>query len=64
MKNKNKYSTISIRFTDEEKEALNNESFIQCKSIADIVREGLKLYFKDDSAFETGTERKSRQWKI
>lgn len=64
MKNKNKYTTISIRFTEEEKEALNNESFMKCIPIADIIRQGLKLYFKDDSAFEITEERKKRQWKI
>ena len=61
---KNKSTTISIRFTEEEKEILNNASFMQCVPIADIIREGLKLYFNDSSSFETGTERKSRQWRI
>lgn len=61
---KNKSTTISIRFTEEEKEILNNASFMKCVPIADIIREGLKLYFNDSSAFETSTEKRSRVWKI
>lgn len=60
----NKSTTISIRFTEEEKNMLNHASFIKCVPIADIIREGLKLYFNDSSAFETGTEKRSRVWKI
>lgn len=60
----NKSTTISIRFTQEEKEILNKASFMKCIPIADIIREGLKLYFNDSSAFETGTEKRSRVWKI
>ncbi len=62
--NKSKSTTISIRFTEEEKEILNNTSFMKCISIADIIREALKLYFNDSSAFETATEKRSRVWKI
>lgn len=62
--NKSKSTTISIRFTEEEKEMLNHASFKNCISIADIIREGLKLYFNDSSAFETSTEKRSRVWKI
>ncbi len=62
--NKSKSTTISIRFTQEEKEILNNASFMKCVPIADIIREGLKLYFNDLSAFETSTEKRSRVWKI
>lgn len=62
--NKSKSTTISIRFTKEEKEILNNASFMKCVPIADIIREGLKLYFNDSSAFETSTEKRSRVWKI
>ena len=61
---KNKSTTISIRFTQEEKEILNNAYFMKCVPIADIIREGLKLYFNDLSAFETSTEKRSRVWKI
>ena len=60
----NKRTTISIRFTEEEKEMLNNVSFMKCIPISDIIREGLKLYFNDSLAFETGTEKRSRVWKI
>ena len=63
MKN-NKSTTISIRFTEEEKEILNNASFKKCVPIADIIRKGLKLYFKNQSIFETSTEKRSRVWKI
>ena len=61
---KNKSTTISIRFTEEEKELLNNASFMKCVPIADIIRESLKLYFNNSSAFETNTEKRSRVWKI
>ena len=61
---KNKSTTISIRFTEEEKEILNNASFMKCVPIADIIRESLKLYFNNSSAFETNTEKRSRVWKI
>ena len=60
----NKSTTISIRFTEEEKDMLNHASFMKCIPIADIIREGLKLYFNDSSAFETGTEKRLRVWKI
>lgn len=60
----NKATTISIRFTEEEKDMLNHASFMKCVPIADIIREGLKLYFNDSSAFETGTEKRLRVWKI
>lgn len=60
----NKSTTISIRFTEEEKDILNHASFMKCVPIADIIREGLKLYFNDSSAFETGTEKRLRVWKI
>ena len=60
----NKSTTISIRFTEEEKDMLNHASFMKCVPIADIIREGLKLYFNDLSAFETSTEKRSRVWKI
>ena len=60
----NKSTTISIRFTEEEKDMLNHASFMKCVPIADIIREGLKLYFNDSSAFETGTEKRLRVWKI
>lgn len=60
----NKSTTISIRFTEEEKDMLNHASFMKCVPIADIIREGLKLYFNDSSAFETGTEKRERVWKI
>lgn len=60
----NKSTTISIRFTEEEKDMLNHASFMKCVPIADIIREGLKLYFNDSSAFETGTEKRGRVWKI
>ena len=60
----NKATTISIRFTEEEKDMLNHASFMKCVPIADIIREGLKLYFDDSSAFETGTEKRLRVWKI
>ena len=62
--NKSKITTISIRFTQEEKEILNNASFVKCVPIADIIRKGLKLYFNDSSAFETSTEKRSRVWEI
>lgn len=62
--NKSKSTTISIRFTEEEKEMLNHASFKKCISIADIIRESLKLYFNNPSAFETSTEKRSRVWKI
>lgn len=62
--NKSKSTTISIRFTEEEKEMLNHASFNKCISIADIIRESLKLYFNNSSAFETNTEKRSRVWKI
>ncbi len=55
----NKSTTISIRFTEEEKEMLNHVSFMKCIPISDVIREGLKLYFNDSSAFETGTEKRS-----
>ena len=60
----NKSTTISIRFTEEEKDMLNHVSFIKCIPISDVIREGLKLYFNDSSAFETGTEKRERVWKI
>ena len=60
----NKSTTISIRFTEEEKDMLNHVSFIKCIPISDVIREGLKLYFNDSSAFETGTEKRLRVWKI
>lgn len=60
----NKSTTISIRFTEEEKDMLNHASFMKCVPIADIIRESLKLYFNDSSAFETSTEKRSRVWKI
>lgn len=60
----NKSTTISIRFTEEEKDMLNHASFMKCVPIADIIREGLKLYFNDSSAFETGTEKRGRVCKI
>ncbi len=60
----NKSTTISIRFTEEEKDMLNHASFMKCIPISDVIREGLKLYFNDSSAFETGTEKRLRVWKI
>ena len=60
----NKSTTISIRFTEEEKDMLNHASFMKCIPISDVIREGLKLYFNDSSAFETGTEKRFRVWKI
>lgn len=53
---------ITLRVTDEEKSTLENHSFMSGLSQADIIREGLKLYFKDDSVFETTKERKEREW--
>ena len=60
----NKSTTISIRFTEEEKDMLNHASFMKCIPISDVIREGLKLYFNYSSAFETGTEKRLRVWKI
>ena len=60
----NKSTTISIRFTEEEKDMLNHASFIKCIPISDVIREGLKLYFNDSTVFETSSEKRSRVWKI
>ncbi|CDB15749.1 unknown [Clostridium sp. CAG:221] len=60
----NKSTTISIRFTEEEKDMLNHVSFIKCIPISDVIREGLKLYFNDSTVFETSSEKRSRVWKI
>lgn len=60
----NKSTTISIRFTEEEKDMLNHASFMKCVPIADIIREALKLYFNNSSAFETSSEKRVRVWKI
>ena len=60
----NKSTTISIRFTEEEKDMLNHVSFIKCIPISDVIREGLKRYFNDSTVFETSSEKRSRVWKI
>ncbi|MDU5742038.1 MAG: hypothetical protein E6Z84_14895 [Clostridium sp.] len=57
-----KYSKVTLRVTDEEKKLIENHSFVTGLSQADILRESLKLYFKDTAVFETVKERKEKLW--
>lgn len=57
-----KYSKVTLRVTDEEKKLIENQSFVTGLSQADILRESLKLYFKDNAVFETVKERKEKLW--
>ena len=57
-----KYSKVTVRVTDEEKKLIENQSFVTGLSQADILRESLKLYFKDTAVFEIVKERKEKLW--
>lgn len=57
-----KYSKVTLRVTDDEKKMIETHSFMTGLSQADILRESLKMYFKDTSIFETVKERKEKLW--
>ncbi|MDO5291597.1 MAG: hypothetical protein Q4F05_02485 [bacterium] len=59
-----KYTVVSLRMETEEKEALEQESFHSGLSISDIVRVGLKMYFKNHASFETTQEKRKKAWRI
>ena len=61
---KNKYRLVNFRVTEEEKQILENASFMKCMPISDLIREGLKHVLQDDSAFTTQQEEREKKWKI
>ena len=60
--NQRKYAMITLRVTDEEKNILENHSFMTGLSISDIIRESLKVHMDNERIFETTKERKEREW--
>lgn len=50
-----RYNVISLRITDEEKEALDKVSQRTRKTLSTIMREAIQLYARDVTMFSSGS---------
>lgn len=50
-----RYNVISLRITDEEKEALDKVSQRTRKTLSTIMREAIQLYSRDVTMFSSGS---------